>query len=77
LAGGAEHWWLRRAAGQSPAKKACQKATQYERYKQAAAPIRRAGAAAIRTPLAICGPGPMSRPQSFGVKSGIFFQSRM
>jgi len=33
LAGGAAHWWLRRAAGQSPAKKACQKATQYERYK--------------------------------------------
>ena len=22
--------------------------------------------------LAICGPGPMCRPQSFGVKSGIF-----
>ena len=33
LAGGAPHWSLRRAAGQLPAKKACQKATQYERYK--------------------------------------------
>ena len=28
--------------------------------------------AALRTLLAICGPFPMSRPQSFGVKSGIF-----
>ena len=44
---------------------------------QRAAPIGRAGAAALRTLLAICVPGPMSRPQSFGVKSGIFFQSRM